>query len=437
MIRRIFLANGGVGVYNGSMSPRHDTSEVRRNLIGRLARSRDFSISLILHLILVVSFGSRILFEAVKEPPEFISDSDQFYVPQAQSTPRPVEEAAIPAQPDLFNPPPPSTPVREIITAIRQPLETAAPSVPDLVKNQNVRPPDLPRPIPAPNLEKLSPEAAGAMRVFREDWVINPPGGRPPEYQFTAYIGQYGKGDWNSTSLVVNNKVESGSLPNLLYFMSAFSNNRVKTDYRNVKAIRLNSDELFSVKPPFVFLTGTRDFELTQQEVENLRTYLQLGGAVWGDSSVPGKNSRFDIAFRREMKRVISDVDKDWEPLSARHPIFTKAFFPEIREVPPGLNSYREPVEVLRMHGKVAVVYTANDYGNMWQIGLDKTGQIDLRRNEKGAFVATNQKIWDNRGIYLRNLSPDSLRQSYKFGANIVIHLLDRWGNLGAGTHEL
>ena len=133
--------------------------------------------------------------------------------------------------------------------------------------------------------------------------------------RITAYIGQYSGGNWDSTVRIsAGNKIETGSLPNLLYLMSAWSKDKIKTNYTNVQAIKLDSDEIFSVKPPFIFLTGTRDFKLTDKEVENLQKYVRMGGCIWGDSSLPGLRSRFDIAFRREMKRVIPDVDKNFEP---------------------------------------------------------------------------------------------------------------------------
>ena len=419
------------------MSPRHTTSDIRRDLTGRLARSRDFSISLILHLILVVSFGSRILYVAIQEPPDMTTGDEPFIPPQAVTSPAPAHGIATPDVPDVLKQVPSALPLAELITSLPQPQERTFPLAPDVLKDPPGLDPGFSRPVPTADAEKLSPGEAKAIKDFRDTWVRKSANGRPPEYEFTAYIGQYGKGDWNSTNLVANNKVESGSLPNLLYFMSAFSNSRVKTNYQNVKAVRLDGDDLFVSKPPFIFLTGTRDFELTPQEIDNLRKYLLIGGAIWGDSSVPGKNSRFDIAFRREMKKVVGDTDKNWEKLPAGHPIFTRAFFPEVRDVPTGLNSYHEPVEVLKIHGEIAVIYTANDYGNMWQVGLDKAGQIDLRRNENGVFVATNGIIWDNRGAYFRNLSTDSLKQSYKFGTNIVIHLLTRWQNLSASTSRL
>ncbi len=160
------------------------------------------------------------------------------------------------------------------------------------------------------------------------------------------------------------------------------------------------------MKPPFVFFTGHRDFKLTDKEVENLQKYLQLGGCVWGDSSLPGNRSRFDIAFRREMKRVLPDQDIAWETLPPDHPIYTQTYFPEIKAVPRGMNFYQEPVYALKHFGEVAVIYTANDYGDMWQIGLNEQGQYDtaqgraqqLRRHQQDDVLQPRTCIsanWD------------------------------------------
>lgn len=421
------------------MSPRHDAPAVLRNFTGRLVRSRDFSISLILHLILIISFGSQFLYEAVKVPPEITTGEEGLYSRINTTPPTRPAELAPPQLPSIFSQTPNPPPVQTIISVNPRMSELPIPSVGPLPAGEPILTPEISRALTPAQSDKPSPAEIKSMREFREQgWVTKRgEGGHPAEYQFTAFIGQYGKGDWNSTILFADGRVESGSLPNLLYFMDAFSKNKVRTNWKNVKAIRLDSEELLASKPPFIFLTGTRDFELTPQEITNLRTYLMLGGAVWGDSSVPGKNSRFDIAFHREMKKVLGGADTAWEPLAPGHPIFTKGFFPEVRQAPPGVNSSRVPVEVLKFRGQVAVLYTANDYGNIWQIGLDKAGKIDLRRNEKGAFVATNEKIWNNRGTYLRNLSEDAVVESYKFGTNVVVHLLDRWEDLASGRDRL
>ena len=406
-----------------------------QKLIDKFSNSRDFSISFVLHLILVLIFGSTVLFQAVQEPPDFEGEQGGFVGNDAAETaPPPPNAPTVPTTPNITVTPT-SNQVNTITTVAPSPVNFAmAPMVITPVNPTTPPSPTMAAPKPAAvGADGLTGAQASAIKSFTGGWGKGSGSGtgtRSREFEFTAYMGQYAGGNWNSTVRLVNNTIQSGSLPNLLYFMQSRSKNKVKTNYKNVKAIKLDSDELFSVKPPFVFLTGTRDFRLTDKEVENLQKYIRLGGAVWGDSSVPGRFSRFDIAFRREMKRVIPDVDKDWEILPANHPIYTAdAYFPEVKEVPPGLNFYREPVYALKIYGEVAIIYTPNDYGDMWQVGLNEQSQIDTRKDEKGQFVAINDIIWNNRETYLRNIAQGSLDLTYKFGTNVVLHLLTRWEN--------
>ncbi len=402
-----------------------------QKLIDKFSNSRDFTISFVLHVILVAIFGTTVLFQAVQEPPDFEGEAGGFTAGAQVATPPPPDTPQVPTTPNMVAPPT-STQVNTITTIAPSPMDfTMAPMI-----ITPVNPIDTSTTMTAPKPTAVSADGltgaqASAIKAFTGGWGKkgsgSGTGNRTREFEFVAYLGQYTGGNWNSTVQVSGGKIINGSLPNLLYFMQNQSKNKVKTNYTNVKALKLDSDEIFSVKPPFIFLTGTRDFRLSDKEVENLQKYIRLGGAIWGDSSVPGRNSRFDIAFRREMKRVIPDVDKSWEPLPADHPIYRNTYFSEIKEVPPGLNYYREPIYALKIYGEVAIIYTANDYGDMWQIGLQANGEIDTRKNEKDQFVAINRVIWDNRGTYLRNISKESLNTTYKFGTNVVIHLLTRW----------
>lgn len=404
-----------------------------QNLLDKFSSSRDFTISFVLHVILVAVFGTTVLFQAVQEPPDFEGESGGFVGGDPTVTTPPQTTTPPVPTPNITVSPTSST-VNTITTVAPSPVNfTMAPMVITPVNPATAPPAAMATPKPAGmGADGLTGAQATAIKAFTGGWGKGKGSGtgtRNREFEFIAYIGQYAGGNWNSTIQIANNVIWNGSLPNLLYFMSSRSKNKVKTNYKNVKAIKLDSDELFSVKPPFIFLTGTRDFRLSDKEVENLQKYVRLGGAIWGDSSIPGRNSRFDIAFRREMKRVIPDVDKDWEPLPLNHPIFTQTYFPEIKEVPAGLNFYREPVYTLKIYGEVAIIYTPNDYGDMWQIGLNEQGQVDLRTNEKSQYIAINLAIWGNRETYLRNITPDSLSTTYKFGTNLVIHLLTRWEN--------
>jgi hypothetical protein len=424
-----------------------DLQSPLQKLVDKLRNSRDFTISLLIHIILVAAFGGTVLFQAVQEPPDFEGEGGGFVGAGEETNAPPQPTQVMPQTQDITVT---STPVN---TSAVNAITTTAASSMNFNMAQMVMAPPAPA---APTTQMSAPKTmapaggmsggmsgadASAIKAFTTGWGKGSGSGtgtRSREFEFTAYIGKYDGGNWNSTVTSVGNdpkKLNNGSLPNLLAYMSTRSKNKVKTNYDKVEAIKLDSPDLFKIKPPFIFITGTKDFRLTEAEVENLRKYVRVGGAIWGDSSVPGRNSRFDIAFRREMRRVIPDKNKDWEELPKNHPIFDQrqAYFPEIKEVPPGLNFYREPVYVLRIYGteaqpgEVAIIYTANDYGDMWQIGLLPDGNVDLRRNEKNQYVAIRQEIWENRDTYIRNITPQSLNTAYMFGTNLVMHLLTRW----------
>lgn len=279
----------------------------------------------------------------------------------------------------------------------------------------------------------LSKEIATHIANFTSGWAK---GGRAAmgkplkerEFVFTAYLAKYQGGDWDSTvRLEPDGRIWAGSLPNLLYIITKLSKKKINAEPQ-VEPLDLSSDEIFVKKPPFIWFTGHRDFKLTDKEVENLGEYLRRGGCIWGDSSLPGERSRFDIAFRREMLRLVPDPTQPWKELPPNHPIFTHAWYSEIKAVAPGVNYYDEPVRALMGYGgEIAVLYTANDYGDMWQFGIDEKGEIDLSRDEKKRMVAVNEEMWYRRNLYYRNIEPKPLFDTYKFGTNIIIHLLTRW----------
>jgi hypothetical protein len=173
--------------------------------------------------------------------------------------------------------------------------------------------------------------------------------------------------------------------------------------------------------------------------VENLQKYVQVGGCIWGDSSLPGLRSRFDLAFRREMRRVIPDADKDWEVLPNEYPMFTKnLYYPEVKLPPPGVNYYKEPVYALRFGGEVAIIYTPNDYGDMWRLALHQKadsaqkgdGGLEIDKTlieHTWTMKYTDDSIFYRMDVYYRDMELPKLISSYKFGTNVVIHLLTRW----------
>lgn len=185
--------------------------------------------------------------------------------------------------------------------------------------------------------------------------------------------------------------------------------------------------------PPFIYFTGNDDFVLSDAEVETLYQYVLRGGAIWGDCGFAGENSKFDVAFKREMKRVIPDLDKNFRPLKKQNDLFIAgpdAYFDktnDFTQLPYGMQFYEAPIEVIEMMpGLVSVVLTRNAYGNFlrfetavvnnrFQIG----GQIG-----RGSWAST---MWNFREEFFRGLGEGAIIDSYKLGTNILVYMLGRW----------
>ena len=419
-----------------------EKSSLIDRLIEKFNNSRFFTISFVLHALLIVIFGGTVLFEAMQEPPDFeggeggfIAGGEEVAAPPAAQT-QPQETTFTVSTPTVQN-----TTVAAITTTGQNPLNFSMDAI--ITPSTMVAPTTTTTAVsaaPATSVSAagMSAAVAGQIREFTGGWgkgTGSGTGTRQREFDFTAFIAKYNGGNWDSVFRVRDN-IPQGALPNLLEFMSKESRDKIKTNYNKVEAVPLDSDRIFAAKPPFIFFTGSRDFVLTDKEVTNLQKYVRLGGAIWGDSSVPGRGSAFDIAFRREMRRVIPDKDKDFEALSANDEMFRRApYFPEIQEQPAGLNYYQEPVYVMRYFGQIAVIYTANDYGDMWQFGIKQKGprewEINNDRNERGERIALDWGLYLNSGLYIHNVDPrppiKALLDTYKFGTNMVIHLLTRW----------
>ncbi len=228
--------------------------------------------------------------------------------------------------------------------------------------------------------------------------------GKAIKATFTPILARYARGDWNK---------DPKSLPNLMREVSRRSNVNAN---EKPKLVSVSSKEIFDC--PFVYFTGTRDFVFTTQEVENLREYLLKGGLVGADNGLPGRRSRFDIAFRREMKRVLAD--RDFEPVPMGHPIFGS--FYTFNEVPSAMNYRADPLEMIKIDKRMAVIYTLNDYGDLWETRFNAKGEPDGSLDEQ--WESNLGPHWGN--WQFENLNEETIEAAYRLGINIVAYLLTR-----------
>ncbi len=134
--------------------------------------------------------------------------------------------------------------------------------------------------------------------------------------------------------------------------------------------VTLDSPKVFEL--PFLYMTGHQNFTLTDAERAGLRQYLQRGGLIVAEACC-GRES-FDIAFRREVRSAIANVE--FVPLPATHPLLQ---FPnKIDSVQPrpalaqklGQNGKMTPrLYGVTIDGHLAVIYTPDGLSCGWELG--------------------------------------------------------------------
>jgi hypothetical protein len=299
---------------------------------------------------------------------------------------------------------------------------------PDDVKTTMVN-----KPVTAPNT--IAPERLSKiMRTEQDNWGrskenILEAGGDPKNVvaKFPVYLASYADGDWGcNIALDKTGKIEAGSLPDLVAKMNEWSKGNLTGEVIPTP-LSIGGPDLMDKKPPFIFFTGHKNFILTEQEIQNLRDYLQVGGCIWGDNALAGRGSRFDVAFRREMKRVVPDIDKNFEPVPMTSDIFTKSWFP-LTKVPEGMNYYAEPLEHLDIDGKLAILYTPNDYSDLFFMRiLPGDTQMQGVWPSKTSPLFTWNAFLSNRAFFFRNFELPSCLAAQQLGMNVIGYLLVRF----------
>ena len=395
-------------------------------------RSLFFVLALLFHLILAFMIATFVIFQAPVPPKE---DFKEVFVPPAAPPP----------------PPPQTSPQTVSVSPTAVPTTSAAITTTSSAASFTVPMPQIDATI-SPTMQqqavKSLPTAAnalagrmGAIRGTVGSWRsadnIRNAGGDVHNLvaKFPVYLAQYGTGgDWRCNNYFNNGETPetptSGSLPDLVDKIEEWSQKNLQAD--TIKTIRVDSPDLISHPPPYIFFTGHADFHLSEGEITNLQKYLQAGGAIWGDSAFAGDGSRFDVAFHREMKRVLPDPDIVFQDLPMDHPIFTKSWFP-IDQVPKGMNYRRDPVQIVNLDGKLAIIYTPNDYGDLMTLPLKPGRDVSDAQALGTDHYTPKTPLYTPSGFgrhaatFYRNYAPGPSMAVYQLSMNILAHLLIRF----------
>ena len=127
--------------------------------------------------------------------------------------------------------------------------------------------------------------------------------------QEIAILKYNGGGDWYANPT---------ALPNLIRFCNESINTNLN---EKPETVEVNDTRIFQY--PFLHMTGHGNVVFSQEEAQNLKTYLLSGGFLHIDD-----NFGMEPYLRKELIKVFPD--KELEEIGANHPIFSQEYkFPK------------------------------------------------------------------------------------------------------------
>jgi hypothetical protein len=419
----------------GDFVPRPPQSGKNHRWSDRFVRSAYFFGAVLIHLVIFALIATWVVIRVPAPPAQ---DTPFIAIPSGKKEPPPPPPPVVPHdEPQLpSSSSPSSSPLNYIRTGDKNPFTMPIP-VPGMS--------NLSEPHPATHFDPRQfltngPSAARIQKIRdmeQQKWgrtldnIIN--SDHSPanaKAKFTVYLASYADGDWACNNVLDGQgHVVAGALPNLLAKVREWSHDNIQATVE-LQPLAISSPDLLSKMPPFIFFTGHKDFRLTPAEVKNLQKYVADGGLIWGDNALPGYGSRFDVAFRREMKRVIPDKDKPFQDVTMDHDLFTRDKWFDFDQLPTGMNYFHEPMQHIDLDGIMAILYTPNDYSDMAYLRILPGDQAYEGGWHRGLTLWSSEEFLNNNKLFFRNFDLPACYQSQRLGADIIGYLIIRWDDV-------
>jgi hypothetical protein len=195
-------------------------------------------------------------------------------------------------------------------------------------------------------------KAAGeAKRAASSDKASPPPEAKSPGRSIVADPRQAG-GEPDSIVQVAN-LVYAGTKSSRCFsdhFLIAAEKDSAISTSRRFHAVKLSSENVFEF--PLVLMTGEGDFQLTDEERQNLRRYVERGGLLLASAGCSSPD--WDRAFRREIAGVFPKQPLEEIPMS--HPMFHTVY--DINSLSTAHGGNYKPLEGIAIGGRLGVIYS-------------------------------------------------------------------------------
>ncbi|HVT83167.1 MAG TPA: DUF4159 domain-containing protein, partial [Phycisphaerae bacterium] len=161
-------------------------------------------------------------------------------------------------------------------------------------------------------------------------------------------------GDWDPTP---------HGLPNLLKFID--ENSTLNVQFKR-QAVSL--DDVDVLKQPILYMTGLREFKLTEKEIRRLSDYLKAGGILFGESAMGSE--QFEASFMAMVQQAMPGAK--FEDLTPEHSIFNNVFklqqahySPVVTTASPGLKV--PTLKAVVKDGVPVVIWSHFSLSNGWE----------------------------------------------------------------------
>jgi len=189
--------------------------------------------------------------------------------------------------------------------------------------------------------------------------------------QEVAILKYNGGGDWYANPTAV---------PNLVKFTNQ---NTASNISENIQTVMANSEDIFGF--PILFMTGHGNVVFSDDEIQNLRSYLMSGGFLHISD-----NYGMDKFIRRELKRLFPNLAL--QEIPSNHPIYNQKF------------KFREGIPKIHEHDKKA----PKGFGIFYQ------GRLVLFYD----YETDLSDGWEDESIH--NNPKDVREKALKMGSNII-----------------
>ncbi|WP_299799127.1 DUF4159 domain-containing protein [uncultured Maribacter sp.] len=190
--------------------------------------------------------------------------------------------------------------------------------------------------------------------------------------QEIAILKYQGGGDWYANPT---------ALPNLI----KYCNNNIDTTIDSKpESVEVGSSSIFQY--PFLHMTGHGNVVFSDEELENLRTYLLSGGFLHIDD-----NYGMKPYITREIKRLFPNTEL--EELGFEHPIFSNKYtfpkgLPKIHEH----DGQRPQAFAISRNNRIVLLFTSeSDLGDGWEDPTvhNDTAEVREKALQMGANIIT------------------------------------------------